>query len=163
VVSGHIGHIAPLGPDAVPSGFVKRPVPAAKVTALGLVGDQQADLRVGFHSKSLGPRGADTYRCIVGFIKPRAAAVVDDSAWYSSIVGVAPSAQGRGIGARLVENTLAEADDAGGECFLETFDSRNPRFYRTLGFCEVATHVEPVTGKNYTIMSRQPKLRGCPV
>jgi hypothetical protein len=47
VVSVHIGHIAPLGPDAVPSGFVKRPVAAAiQVTALGLVGDQQADLSV---------------------------------------------------------------------------------------------------------------------
>jgi MOSC domain-containing protein YiiM len=47
VVSVHIGHIAPLGPDAVPSGFVKHPVAAAiQVTALGLVGDQQADLRV---------------------------------------------------------------------------------------------------------------------
>jgi hypothetical protein len=47
VVSVHIGQIAPLGPDAVPSGFVKPPVAAAnQVTALGLVGDQQADLRV---------------------------------------------------------------------------------------------------------------------
>ena len=47
VVSVHIGQIAPLGPDAVPSGFVKHPAAAAiQVTTLGLVGDQQADLRV---------------------------------------------------------------------------------------------------------------------
>src|SRR5260221_13496337 len=47
VVSVHIGQIASLGPDAVPSGFVKHPVAAAiQGTALGLVGDQQADLRV---------------------------------------------------------------------------------------------------------------------
>src|SRR5258707_9810348 len=33
--------------------------------------------------------------------------------WYLSIIGVTPSAQGQGIGKRLIEPTLAEADDAG--------------------------------------------------
>ncbi|MBK8176548.1 MAG: MOSC domain-containing protein [Rhodospirillales bacterium] len=47
VVSVQVGRIAPLGPEGVPSGFVKRPVdrPVA-VTDLGLAGDEQADLRV---------------------------------------------------------------------------------------------------------------------
>lgn len=47
VVSVQVGHIAPLGPRHVPSAFVKRPI-AGRVTVeqLGLVGDQQADLRV---------------------------------------------------------------------------------------------------------------------
>ena len=42
-----IGRIAPLGPEHVPSGFVKTPVegPIA-VDALGLAGDEQADLTV---------------------------------------------------------------------------------------------------------------------
>ena len=42
-----VGRIAPLGPDDVPSGFVKSTVPGpVKVTALGLAGDEQADLSV---------------------------------------------------------------------------------------------------------------------
>jgi MOSC domain-containing protein YiiM len=47
VVSVQVGRIAPLGPTGVPSAFVKCPVegPVA-VTTLGLLGDQQADLRV---------------------------------------------------------------------------------------------------------------------
>lgn len=47
VVSVQVGTIAPLGPERVPSAFVKRPV-AGPVMAetRGLVGDQQADLRV---------------------------------------------------------------------------------------------------------------------
>jgi MOSC domain-containing protein YiiM len=47
VVSVQVGTIAPLGPQNVPSAFVKRPV-AGPVMAktLGLIGDQQADLRV---------------------------------------------------------------------------------------------------------------------
>ena len=87
------------------------------------------------------------------------AAAIEESAWYLSIVGVAPSAQGRGIGARLIEPTLAEADEAGAHCYLETFDSRNPRFYQRLGFSAVGSHVEPVTGSAYTIVHRSPQPR----
>lgn len=47
VVSVHIGKVAPLGPEGVPSAFVKQPVPGpVNVTPLGLEGDQQADLSV---------------------------------------------------------------------------------------------------------------------
>ena len=47
VVSVQVGQIAPLGREGVPSGFIKRPVKGAvMVEKLGLVGDQQADLRV---------------------------------------------------------------------------------------------------------------------
>lgn len=47
VISVQVGAIAPLGPESVPSGFVKSPVkgPIA-VRELGLHGDEQADLRV---------------------------------------------------------------------------------------------------------------------
>ncbi len=43
----HVGRVAPLGPDAVPSGFFKQPV-TGRIAAdtLGLAGDAQADLRV---------------------------------------------------------------------------------------------------------------------
>ncbi len=47
VVSVKFVQIAALGPEGVPSGFIKRPVTGAvMVEKLGLVGDQQADLRV---------------------------------------------------------------------------------------------------------------------
>jgi MOSC domain-containing protein YiiM len=47
IVSIHVGRAAPLGPDAVPSGFVKRAVHApVAVGPLGLAGDEQADLSV---------------------------------------------------------------------------------------------------------------------
>lgn len=45
--SVQVGRIAPLGPDGVPSAFVKRPVPRRiDVTEWGLGGDEQADLTV---------------------------------------------------------------------------------------------------------------------
>jgi GNAT superfamily N-acetyltransferase len=109
-----------------------------------------------FLSETLGATGMDTYRRIIDFMRARAAAAVDESAWYLSIVGVTPSAQGRGIGKRLLDATLTEADDVGVDCYLETFDRRNPAFYQRLGFSAVGTHAEPVTGASYTIMLRRP-------
>jgi len=47
IASIHVGKIAPLGPKAVPSGFVKHRVHSpVTVTHTGLVGDEQADLSV---------------------------------------------------------------------------------------------------------------------
>jgi len=47
LVSIQIGRVTPLGPDGVPSGFVKSAIDeAVEVTQVGLVGDEQADLTV---------------------------------------------------------------------------------------------------------------------
>jgi hypothetical protein len=51
---------------------------------------------------------------------------------------------------------LAEADDVGAACFLETFSGRNISFYDRLDFKVVATHKEPVTGSEYFVMERAP-------
>jgi MOSC domain-containing protein YiiM len=45
--SVQVGRIAPLGPDGVMSGFVKKPIQGSvEVGPLGLAGDEQADLEV---------------------------------------------------------------------------------------------------------------------
>jgi MOSC domain-containing protein YiiM len=47
VRSIQVGRIAPLGPDAVPSAFIKKPVTGdVVVDTLGIAGDEQADHRV---------------------------------------------------------------------------------------------------------------------
>jgi len=127
--------------------------------AASSVSDAESDAKAAFLTEVLGANGAENYHRIIAFMRPRALAVIDQSAWYLSIVGVAPAAQGRGIGARLIEPTLAEAEEAGANCYLETFDIRNPRFYQRLGFSPLASHVEPVTASAYTIMIRSPKPR----
>jgi GNAT superfamily N-acetyltransferase len=123
----------------------------------GSASGAESGARAAFLTEVLGTRGAENYHRIIDFMRPRASAVIDESAWYLSIVGVAPSAQGQGIGACLIEATLGEADEAGANCYLETFDSRNPRFYQRLGFSAVGAHVEPVTASAYTIMTRNAK------
>jgi GNAT superfamily N-acetyltransferase len=107
-----------------------------------------------FLASALGPRGRDNYHRIVEFMAARAPAVVPVGAWYLSILGISPAAQGRGLGAQLLAPTLAEADAAGVPCFLETFTPRSVAFYERLGFRSMAEHLEPVTNSVYVIMCR---------
>ena len=63
VLSVHLGKVAPLGPENVPSGFVKQAVQGpVTVTPVGLVGDEQADLNVhGGPDKAVYGYGAANY------------------------------------------------------------------------------------------------------
>ncbi|MBS0425986.1 MAG: GNAT family N-acetyltransferase [Proteobacteria bacterium] len=102
----------------------------------------------------LGPRGLANYRAIVDFMAPHAARAVAPGAWYLSIIGVAPSQQGRGLGAQLLAAALSRATTQGRACYLETFTPRNLPFYERLGFRPLAMHREPVTGADYWILLR---------
>jgi GNAT superfamily N-acetyltransferase len=103
----------------------------------------------------LGPKGNDNYHRIVEFMGPRAEQVVPAHAWYLSIVGVMPAAQGRGLGAQLLTGTLLEAKSAGASCYLETFTPLNVAFYERIGFKSVARHLEPTTNAHYVVMLRE--------
>jgi GNAT superfamily N-acetyltransferase len=88
----------------------------------------------GYLASILGPRGMENYHRIVRYMTALAAQAIPHSVWYLSIVGILPSAQGRGLGATLLAGTLAEASHAHVPCYLETFTPRNLRFYERLGF-----------------------------
>jgi ribosomal protein S18 acetylase RimI-like enzyme len=104
----------------------------------------------------LGEAGYENYARIVDFMSERARTIVGKDAWYLSIVAVAPQAQGRGLGARLLEPTLAEADAASAVCYLETFGTRSLHFYERLGFVTLAKFDEPTTRARYAVMVRVP-------
>jgi GNAT superfamily N-acetyltransferase len=105
-------------------------------------------------ASALGSQGLESYYRIVRYMAPLAARVVPRDAWYLSIIGILPSAQGRGLGARLLAGTLEEASRAKATCYLETFTTRNLRFYERLGFRRVADHLEPTTNKEYVVMRK---------
>lgn len=104
----------------------------------------------------LGNRGKENYDRIVQFMAPFAAKVIPAGSWYLSIIGVLPSAQGRGIGATLLAGTLDEASRGHAICYLETFTPRTLPFYKRMGFRRVADHLEPTTSREYTVMRRDP-------
>lgn len=102
----------------------------------------------------LGESGCTNYHRMVDYMSARASALIPIDAWYLSIVAIAPHAQGRGLGARLLASTLAEADAARAVCYLETFSSRSRRFYERLGFVAQGEFPEPTSGARYAILTR---------
>jgi GNAT superfamily N-acetyltransferase len=102
----------------------------------------------------LGEQGCINYERMVDSMGVQTRKIVGADAWYLSIVAVAPQAQGRGLGVRLLTPTLAEADAAGAVCYLETFSSRSMKFYERLGFVAREAFAEPTAQARYTLMVR---------
>jgi GNAT superfamily N-acetyltransferase len=140
---------------------VQSDAPAAAVWLLPLSPEQaaaEASAKAAFIRSALEPTGAENYHRIVEFMASRSRPIVSSAAWYLSIVGVAPGAQGQGAGGRLIRATLAEADQVGAPSFLETFSQRNVNLYERLGFSVVASYEEPITKSQYWIMQRGAQL-----
>jgi GNAT superfamily N-acetyltransferase len=66
--------------------------------------------------------------------------------WFLDAVAVAPAAQGRGLGRRLVMHGLERARADGCPAFLETANPRNVPFYESLGFQIVGEQLAPDGG-----------------
>jgi ribosomal protein S18 acetylase RimI-like enzyme len=83
-----------------------------------------------------------------------------DIHWYLVTMGVAPFAQRRGLGSRLLAPVLELADRDRTDCYLETSDRPNVAFYERHGF-EVVDDALPVVpgGPTYVAMRRQPAER----
>jgi GNAT superfamily N-acetyltransferase len=118
------------------------------------VESQAAERKRTFLQATLNIEGCANYYRIIEFMSAKSATLVDEAAWYLSIVAVDPAAQGQGLGRKLLEPTIAEADRAGVTCYLETFGQRNLSFYQRLGFAPAARFTEPTTGAEYTVMVR---------
>jgi GNAT superfamily N-acetyltransferase len=65
--------------------------------------------------------------------------------WYVQILGVHPNHQGKGIGGKLLQPVLQQADEEGVAVYLESSNPRNLDFYRKHGF-EVMEEITPVDG-----------------
>jgi MOSC domain-containing protein YiiM len=125
LLSVHVGRIAPLGPEGVPSGFVKHAAPGAvHVAPLGLEGDEQADLTVhGGPDKAVYGYGAAHY-----------------AAWAAEYPEHGAKFTGGGMGENL---SIAELDETGicvgdihaiGGAVLQVCQPRQPCFKFALRF-----------------------------
>jgi MOSC domain-containing protein YiiM len=125
VRSVHVGLTAPLGPQGVPSAFIKLPTQGAvRVRELGLAGDQQADLRV--HG---GPDKA-----VYGY------ATAHYDAWQRDFPEHAAIFAPGSVGENLAIDGLTEADicvgdvHAIGTALLQVCQPRQPCFKFALRF-----------------------------
>ena len=109
-----------------------------------------------FLESALDSQGRANYYRIVEFMNGKAATFVGSDSWYLSIVAIDPALQGQGLGRKLLEPTIAEADRAAATCYVETFSARNVSFYERLGFVTQARFSEPTTGAQYAVMVHRP-------
>ena len=58
--------------------------------------------------------------------------------WYVHLLGVAPGAQGRGLGRALLRDLLVRVDAEGAASYLETDRPENLRFYEREGYAVVS-------------------------
>ncbi len=123
--SVHIGRIAPLGPEGVPSAFIKQPIASAiAVRELGLEGDEQADRRV--HG------GLD--KAVYGY------AVSHYDAWRQDFPEHADMLVPGAVGENLAIDNMTETDicvgdvHAIGSALLQVCQPRQPCFKFALRF-----------------------------
>jgi ribosomal protein S18 acetylase RimI-like enzyme len=102
----------------------------------------------------LGEQGFAHFTAIVENMEHALAPHDLQDAWYLSIAGIHPDAQGQGLGASVLAPGLAAVDAAGAACFLETYNERSLPFYARLGFMVAGRYAEAVTGCDYWLMVR---------
>lgn len=132
----------------------------AAVWSIPLVPDRAVTLacrKKEFITAHLGKDALSAYTDIVDFMSEQSRDVVPGNAWYLSILGVEPRAQGKGLGGALVRPVLETTDALGMPAYIESFTPANFGFYEHLGFSTVKTVFEPVTGCDYAIMLRKPR------
>ncbi|KAK4103597.1 N-acetyltransferase-like protein [Parathielavia hyrcaniae] len=89
----------------------------------------------------------------------------DDDAWYLVYLGTKPNSQGRGYGARLLQDMMARADAGNRPMYLESSSLLNNAYYEKFGF-EVKRDVFLERGSapvRLSIMVREPRVPGCKV
>ena len=76
--------------------------------------------------------------------------------WYLPQIGVDPSAQGQGLGARLMRHALARCDEERALAYLEASKPQNVPFYQRHDF-EVMGEIQVGKGPIITPMLRRPR------
>lgn len=77
--------------------------------------------------------------------------------WFLNTVGVAPEAQGQGLGSAVLVPGIQAAAHAGYPAFLETSSERNVKFYERLGFEVTAEILLPDNGPRTWCMRKDPR------
>jgi ribosomal protein S18 acetylase RimI-like enzyme len=93
---------------------------------------------------------------VIGYVDNMHEQVMPQPHWYLWVLGVAPEHQGRGVGGKLLQPVLAEADRNRLPCYLETESERNVAFYRKHGFEVISADPPPPQGVQLWLMLRQP-------
>ena len=76
--------------------------------------------------------------------------------WYLVVLGVEPAYQGQGIGSAVLAPIVAQADQAGQPCYLETVQVKNLSFYQNHGFAVIREVDLPGAGRHIWLLRHTP-------
>ena len=82
----------------------------------------------------LGPAGFRRLVNLTSYTDTLHERLLPEPHWYLWLLGVEPSSKGRGIGGKLLQPALEQADSTGLPCYLETQNTNNLKFYENHGF-----------------------------
>ena len=110
--------------------------------------------KANYLSRYMGAEAYQHYQAVCDSMTELTQPHIDDTYWYLSIIGITTAEQGKGLGRRLIEPVLAQADNAGVATYLETFVPRNISFYQRYGYTTTAILHEPVMNAEYHLLVR---------
>lgn len=115
-------------------------------------------LRAGFITAvlSAGLRKMGRFMMMANYTEKVGKPIMARPHWHLMMMGVEPSQQGKGLGGKLLQPSLARADAEGMPCILESGNERNLSFYKRCGFEVAAQDRIPQGGPDYWVMVREP-------
>jgi ribosomal protein S18 acetylase RimI-like enzyme len=93
---------------------------------------------------------------VLGTFEKMAQSHPEDPHWYLPMIGVEPTAQGRGLGAELMRHAVARCDEEEALAYLESSNPRNISLYLRFGF-EVIGEIRIGAAPVITPMVREPR------
>ena len=106
------------------------------------------------------PEAAARMEPMVGYLEELHARAIDGPHARLEFFGVDPSAQGSGVGSRLMAAGHATIDANGERCYLETFTTKNVAFYEKRGYRVVIEGTVPGTETRVWGLVREPPQPG---
>ncbi|HBE49815.1 MAG TPA: GNAT family N-acetyltransferase, partial [Cyanobacteria bacterium UBA11369] len=82
----------------------------------------------------LGWKKSGRFMSLFSLIEERHHQEMPNPHWYLFMLGVAPSYQNQGVGSKLLQPILKQADSDGLPCYLQTSTESAIRFYKRNGF-----------------------------
>ena len=106
------------------------------------------------------PEAAARMAPMVGYLEELHARAIEGPHARLEFFGVDPSAQGSGVGSRLMAAGHATIDANGERCYLETFTTKNVAFYEKRGYRVVIEGTVPGTETRVWGLVREPPQPG---
>ena len=108
-------------------------------------------------ASTIGPLPAERFTKLMDHLEPYHRRDVPVPHWYTMVIGVDPSMQGRGVASSLLRVMFESADRANVACYLETAQPKNVPFYRRHRFEMLVNEVEPRSRLRFWTFRRQPQ------